>query len=200
MGLWTRLAGFTTDELSRLLSERTVARAPVIRASFIGRTGGPAIWVPAVRGTQSACRVRLASLQGVWQPQLMKPLLEYVDAVTVPVPDLDRGLAFYRDMLGHQLIWRSEAAGQAGLRTPGSATEIVLATRQGYEPDWKVASADAAAGVFAANGGRVLAGPMDIPIGRLAIVEDPFGNRLVLLDSTKGTYDTDESGTVTGVS
>ena len=34
----------------------------------------------------------------------------------------------------------------------------------------------------------------------LTIVEDPFGNRLVLLDSTKGTYDTDESGAVTGVS
>jgi hypothetical protein len=41
---------------------------------------------------------------------------------------------------------------------------------------------------------------MDTPIGRLAIVEDPFGNRLVLLDSTKGTYDTDESGAVIGVS
>lgn len=61
-------------------------------------------------------------------------------------------------------------------------------------------SPDAAAEAFAANGGRVLIGPMDIPIGRLAIVEDPFGNRLVLLDSTKGTYDTDESGAVTGVS
>jgi predicted enzyme related to lactoylglutathione lyase len=130
----------------------------------------------------------------------MEPLLQYVDAVTVPVPDLDRGMAFYRDVLGHQLIWRSDAAGQAGLRTPGSGTEIVLTTRQGYEPDWKVASADAAAEAFAANGGRVLVEPADIPIGRLAVVEDPFGNRLVLLDSTKGTYDTDESGAVTGVS
>jgi predicted enzyme related to lactoylglutathione lyase len=130
----------------------------------------------------------------------MEPLLRYVDAVTVPVPDLDRGLAFYRDVLGHQLIWRNEAAGQAGLRTPGSGTEIVLTTRQGYEPDWKVASADAAAEMFGANGGKVIVEPADIPIGRLAVVEDPFGNRLVLLDSTKGTYDTDESGTVTGVS
>ncbi len=75
-----------------------------------------------------------------------------------------------------------------------------LCTRLGYEPDWKVASADAAAGVFAANGGTVLAGPADIPIGRLAVVEDPFGNRLVLPGSTKGSYDTDESGAVTGVS
>ena len=129
----------------------------------------------------------------------MKPLLQYVDAVTVPVPDLDRGLAFYRNVLGHQLIWRNETTGQAGLRTPRSDTEVVLTTQQTYEPDWKVASADAAAGVFAANGGRVLMEPMDIPM-RLTIVEDPFGNRLVLLDSTKGTYDTDESGAVTGVS
>jgi predicted enzyme related to lactoylglutathione lyase len=130
----------------------------------------------------------------------MEPLLQYVDAVTVPVPDLDRGLAFYRDALGHQLIWRNEATGQAGLRMPGSGTEIVLTTRQSYEPDWKVASADAAAEVFRASGGRVLVEPMDIPIGRLAVVEDPFGNRLVVLDSTKGTYDTDDSGGVTGVS
>jgi predicted enzyme related to lactoylglutathione lyase len=130
----------------------------------------------------------------------MDPLLRYVDAVTVPVPDLDRGLAFYRDVLGHQLIWRNDAAGQAGLRTPDASTEIVLTTRQSYEPDWKVASADTAAAVFGANGGKVLVEPEDIPIGRLAVVEDPFGNRLVLLDSTKGTYDTDESGMVTGIS
>ena len=43
----------------------------------------------------------------------MKPLLQYVDAVTVPVPDLDRGLAFYRDVLGHQPIWRNETTDQA---------------------------------------------------------------------------------------
>jgi predicted enzyme related to lactoylglutathione lyase len=76
----------------------------------------------------------------------------------------------------------------------------VLTTRQSYEPNWKVASADAAAEAFAANGGRVLVEPTDIPIGRLAVAEDPFGNGLVLLDSTKGTYDTDESGAVTGIS
>jgi catechol 2,3-dioxygenase-like lactoylglutathione lyase family enzyme len=78
-----------------------------------------------------------------------EPLLRYVDAVTVPVPDIDRGMAFYRDVLGHQVIWRNEAAGQAGLRTPGSSTEIVLTTRQSYEPDWKVASADAVAEILA---------------------------------------------------
>jgi Winged helix DNA-binding domain len=33
VGLWTRLSGFTRDELSRLYPERTVVRAPVMRAT-----------------------------------------------------------------------------------------------------------------------------------------------------------------------
>jgi catechol 2,3-dioxygenase-like lactoylglutathione lyase family enzyme len=47
-----------------------------------------------------------------------------------PVPDLDAGLRFYRDSLGHELRWRDDQAGQAGLGLPGSDTEIVLTTRQ----------------------------------------------------------------------
>jgi len=128
----------------------------------------------------------------------MEPLLRYVDAVTVPVPDLDSGMAFYCGALGHKVLWRNEAIGQVGLATPGSATEIVLTTQESFEPDWKVDSADAVADTFGRNGGRVLAGPLDIPIGRLAVVEDPFGNRLVVLDSSKGTYVTDQQGSVTG--
>jgi hypothetical protein len=64
------------------------------------------------------------------------PLFQKIDAVTVPVPDLD-----------------------AGLQT----------------------------------------GPFDIPVGRVAVVADPFGNTLVLLDLSKGRYVTDGAGEVTGV-
>ncbi len=130
---------------------------------------------------------------------LTTPLLHKVDAVTVPVPDLDAGLSFYRDRLGHQLRWRNEEIGAAGLALPGSDTEIVLTTRLSYEPNWLVASADQAAAAVAAAGGRIIADPEDIPVGRVAVVEDPFGNVLVLLDLSKGRYVTDERGTVTGV-
>jgi predicted enzyme related to lactoylglutathione lyase len=127
------------------------------------------------------------------------PLLQKVDAVSVPVPDLDAGLAFYRDRLGHQLRWRNDEIGAAGLALPGSDTEIVLTTRLRYEPDWLVASADQAANAVAAAGGRIIAEPEDLPVGRVAVVEDPFGNVLVLLDLSKGRYVTDDHGTVTGV-
>jgi catechol 2,3-dioxygenase-like lactoylglutathione lyase family enzyme len=62
-------------------------------------------------------------------------ILRAIDAVTVPVPDLDSGLAFYRDRLGHRLLWRNDAAGQAGLALPEGVSELVLTTRQTYEPD-----------------------------------------------------------------
>lgn len=127
------------------------------------------------------------------------PLLRKVDAVTIPVPDLDAGLCFYRDSLGHQLLWRNDAIGQAGLSVPGSDTEIVLAMGGECAPNWLVSSADEAADEVRGAGGRVLAGPSDIPVGRLAIVADPFGNALVLLDLSKGRYVTGHAGQVTGV-
>ena len=127
------------------------------------------------------------------------PLLQKVDAITVPVPDLDVGLGFYRDRLGHQLRWRDDEIGAAGLALPGSDSEIVLTTRLRYEPNWLVASADQAAAAVAAAGGRIIAEAEDIPVGRVAVVQDPFGNVLVLLDLSKGRYVTDADGTVTGV-
>lgn len=127
------------------------------------------------------------------------PLFQKVDAVTVPVPNLDDGLRFYRESLGHELRWRNDQVGQAGLALPGSDTEIVLATQQAYEPNWLVTSADQAARAFAAAGGRVVTEPFDIPVGRVAVVSDPFGNTLVLLDLSKGQYATDAFGNVTGV-
>lgn len=128
------------------------------------------------------------------------PLLRAVDAVTVPVPDLDSGLRFYRDALGHQLRWRHDEIGQAGLGLPESATELVLATGLGYEPDWLVASADEAARSIQSAGGQVITGPFDIPVGRLARVADPFGNILVVLDLSKGRYLTDGARQVIGLS
>src|SRR6266568_474202 len=69
--------------------------------------------------------------------------------------------AFYRDALGHQLIWQTETA--AGLRLADSATELVVQTeRPELEPNLSVASADAAARQFVAAGGTLLVAPFEI--------------------------------------
>jgi predicted enzyme related to lactoylglutathione lyase len=128
-----------------------------------------------------------------------EPLLRRVDAVTVPVPDLEAGLRFYGEVLGHDLLWRNDAIGQAGLRLPDGDTEIVVTEHHAYEPVWLVSSAVDAARVITDAGGQVVEGPLDVPVGTLVVVHDPFGNRLVLIDLSKGTYATDAERKVTGV-
>ncbi|HEY7201826.1 MAG TPA: VOC family protein [Candidatus Dormibacteraeota bacterium] len=130
----------------------------------------------------------------------MDPLLRSVDAIAVPVPDIEAGLSFYAAALGHPLRWRHDAIGQAGLGLPDCDAELVLTTGdRPVEPNWLVESADAAADRFREAGGRIVQEPFDIPVGRVAVVADPFGNVLVLLDLSKGRYTTDASGRVTGV-
>ncbi|MEO6126613.1 MAG: VOC family protein [Ilumatobacteraceae bacterium] len=130
---------------------------------------------------------------------MIGPLLRKIDAITVRVPDLDAGLTFYRDALGQPLRWRHDAIGQAAVGLPESDTEIVLTTQHRTEPNWLVASADEAVATVQASGGRLLAPAFDIPVGRIAVVADPFGNTLVLIDLSKGIYLTDADGTVTDV-
>lgn len=123
-------------------------------------------------------------------------LLRTVDAVMLRVPDLDRGASFYRDALGHSLRWRNNAVGQMALSLPDSDTELVLTTEHDSQTNWLVLSADEAAAAFQEAGGRVLVEPEDTPVGRLAVVADPFGNVLVLLDLSTGRYQVDDSGDV----
>jgi lactoylglutathione lyase len=126
-----------------------------------------------------------------------KPLMRKFDCVRLYVPDLESGLAYYRDKLGHELIWQTEEA--VGLRMPETDAEIVLHTAPAApEIDLKVDSADIAATRIEAAGGKVVVPPFDIQIGRAVVVEDPWGNQVVLLDASKGLLVTDAEGRVIG--
>jgi predicted enzyme related to lactoylglutathione lyase len=123
------------------------------------------------------------------------PLFGKVDCLSIPVPDLDAALAFYSANLGHELIWRSNKA--AGLKLPGSNTELVLHTdNRPMETDLAVDSVPDAIARFTSAGGKVLRGPFEIQIGRCAIVADPWDNVLVILDASKGTLQVDASRSV----
>jgi lactoylglutathione lyase len=112
------------------------------------------------------------------------PSFRKIDCVRLPVDDLDEAIGFY-GRLGHEVTWRRPT--QAGLRLPESDAEIVLQTElPEQEIDFLVDDADWAADRFTRIGGRLIEGPFDIEVGRCAVVEDPFGNKLVLLDLRYG--------------
>ena len=126
------------------------------------------------------------------------PLLRKVDCLRIPVPDIESGLAFYRDRLGHALLWRTETS--AGLKMPDTDAEIVIQTeRPEAEVNLLVQSAEKAAELIVEAGGRIVEGPFDIRIGRCAVVQDPWGNRLAVLDMSRGRLATDEDGNVVGI-
>src|SRR6266498_2704205 len=112
-------------------------------------------------------------------------LFRKIDCIRLFVKDLDEALSFYRARLGHDLIWRTADA--VGLRLPDADSEIVLQTeREGLEVDLLVDSVDEAVRQFEAAGGKVIVAPFKIQVGLCAVISDPWGNELVILDMSTG--------------
>ncbi len=125
----------------------------------------------------------------------MAALFQKVDCLSLPVEDLDAALAFYRDQLGHELIWRTVEA--AGLKLPSGESELVLHTdKRPVEADLMVDSVPIAVERFVQAGGQLVQGPFEIRIGKCAVLQDPWGNRVVILDTSKGLLKTDADGNV----
>ena len=126
---------------------------------------------------------------------MTKPLFQSLDCLNLPVPDLEEALEFYRDKLGHSLIWKTDNS--AGLRLHNDEAELVIRTeKRPPETDISVESVIDATKRFIEAGGSIVVPPFDIQIGKCVVVEDPWGNRLVLLDCSKGLLETDEEGNV----
>lgn len=122
-------------------------------------------------------------------------VLKKVDAVVVRVSNIEAAIDFYCEQLGQSLRWKK--ADTAAVKLGDS--ELVLSTKLDPETDILVESVEEAVQIFTAAGGKIIVKPEDIDVGRVAVVEDPFGNRLTLVDLSKGLYQTDSSRSVTGV-
>lgn len=111
------------------------------------------------------------------------------------VPSIEAGLDFYREQLGMITHWKKDDMAAVKL----GDSELVLSTKLDPETDFLVDSVEHAVEVFEKAGGKVVTRPEDLPVGKVAVVEDPFGNKLTLVDLSKGLYQTDDKGNVTGV-
>jgi predicted enzyme related to lactoylglutathione lyase len=113
------------------------------------------------------------------------------------VPNLDDAIEFYRNKIGLELVWR-RGSSEAGLEMGNSDTELVVVAEplKESEVDILVDSADKVAEHFERLGGKIDVAPFDIAIGRCAVVRDPWGNRFVILDMSKGALKTDDDRNV----
>ena len=107
-----------------------------------------------------------------------------IDCVMVRVPDLAVATEFYTRSFGLRRLWAD--ATSVGLGMAETDAEVVLHTMDLAADEsvyYLVDDVDAAAGQYT---GTIRTAPFDIAIGRCAVLEDPFGNAVGILDMTKG--------------
>jgi catechol 2,3-dioxygenase-like lactoylglutathione lyase family enzyme len=107
-----------------------------------------------------------------------------LDMLYLPVPDLPKALAFYRDTLGWDEAWR-EGDTTASLQMPGTQTQLML--------DVLVDEVPRPGPIFLVDDVRAFRReqegtlsfwlePTEIPGGHWAGFEDSFGNAMYVLD------------------
>ena len=121
----------------------------------------------------------------------------HIQSFSILVPDYDTGIAFFRDVLGFDLVADIDQGRKrwVEVRAPGAQTSIILARADTPE---QVAAIGAQGGGrvwlflhtddFAADHARLLAkgvrfeeAPRTEPYGTVAVFRDPFGNRWDLI-------------------
>jgi len=107
-----------------------------------------------------------------------------IDCIMVRVPDLAAATEFYTRSFGMRRLWADETS--VGLGMAETDAEVVLHTMDLAADEsvyYLVDDVDAAAAQYT---GKIRTAPFDIPVGRCAVLEDPFGNAVGILDLTKG--------------
>lgn len=116
-------------------------------------------------------------------------MLRKIDCVMLRVDDLETAARYYANVFGLNRLWSD--ATSVGMGMPETDAEIVLHTNTDVPKEisvhYLVDDVVAAVETLRAKGCFIRAEPFDVTIGKCAVLEDPFGNILCILDMTKGT-------------
>jgi predicted enzyme related to lactoylglutathione lyase len=119
-------------------------------------------------------------------------MFKKIDCVMVRVDDVVSAEKFYSEVFGLKPRWRE--AGAVGIGMPETDAEIVLHSDAGIpnkvEVHYLVDDVVAAVKGYAEKGCRVLVPPFDVLIGKCAVIQDPFGTTICILDLTSGRHPT----------
>ena len=118
-------------------------------------------------------------------------MLKRIDCVMLKVDDLDGAAEYYTRVMGLKPAWRDLT--MAGFNFPDAIPgvgELVLTNDPGIplrlDVNYLVDSVPDECARLSAEGCEVVAGPFPIAIGDCAVMRDPFGHTLTLVDMTRG--------------
>lgn len=120
-------------------------------------------------------------------------MLKKIASVTICVHDVAEALDFYADVFGLKPLWRDEQTDSAGLLFADTSTELILVydpQRVGQtEVQYLVDDVISAMQRYTEQGCIVVTQPFETRLGTGAVIQDPFGIRMFLLDRGKSRQD-----------
>jgi lactoylglutathione lyase len=115
-------------------------------------------------------------------------MFKKIDCVMIRVDDVAAAEKFYSEVFGLKPLWRE--ARSVGMRLSETDAEIVLHNNADIpnkvEVHYLVDDVVMAVKSYAGKGCRVLVQPFEVLIGRCAVIQDPFGTTICLLDQSSG--------------
>jgi predicted enzyme related to lactoylglutathione lyase len=126
-------------------------------------------------------------------------MLRKIDCVMIRVDDVKAAATFYADVFGLRPLWSGKDS--MGLVFPETDAEIVLHCNpdvpSSVEVHYLADDVIAAVAQYVVKGCHLLVEPFDIAIGKCAVIADPFGTRLCILDMTQGPLIPNIAGSTT---
>ena len=114
--------------------------------------------------------------------------LRKIDCIMYFVQDLDKAEKFYTEELGLKRVWRDDEYHMIGFVFPESDSEIVIHRDESLRnPDFSflVDNVEDYCNSFKAKGYKILFGPIEVRPGKYAVLSDPDGNGIPIIDLTK---------------
>ncbi len=114
--------------------------------------------------------------------------LQKIDNIMYRVKDLKTAGKFYAEVLGLKKVWEDEKSQMIAFMLTDSNSEIVIHTNTSI-PDgdysYSVENVEQFVKDFKAKGYRVALEPIDVRPGKYAVLLDPDGNKIPIIDLTK---------------
>jgi lactoylglutathione lyase len=117
----------------------------------------------------------------------MNKLLK-IDNIMFYVADLEKSERFYSDVLGLNKRWEDKERSMAGFTFEGSDSEIVIhndVNLPKFDYSFLVSDVVSFCNEVKAKGYSILKEPFDVRTGKFAILSDPDGNAIPIIDLTK---------------
>jgi predicted enzyme related to lactoylglutathione lyase len=116
------------------------------------------------------------------------PGLRKIDSVMMRVTDLDSSARFYEEVMGLKRAWTDNENQMIGFLFPGNNSELVIHTDPGLSsPSYSFSVEDVVEFCrrFREQGYTVLMEPFEVRCGMYAVLADPDGNRINIIDLSK---------------